>query len=63
MLEQVKKYSNRKVRKTFEDKYIERMMEYQDISLNLELQYIQKHNKLDVLKLDSYILSSLKGVL
>lgn len=63
MLEKVKKYSNRTVRKTFEDKYIERMMEYQDISLNLELQYIQKHNKLDVLKLDSYILSSLKEVL
>ena len=63
MLETVKKYANRRVRKTLDEKFIDYMLSVHDMSLQLEIEYFKSHNKLDILKLDRFINSQFKEVL
>ena len=62
MLENVKKQVNKKTRKTFEEKYIDYILSVQDKNIELEMQYIRRHNKLDVMRLDKWIGLSLQEV-
>lgn len=63
MLETVKAYSKKNLRKTFSHRFVEYMMDMQDLSIQYEFEYIRRHNKLDVLNLDRYINSNLKAVM
>ena len=60
MLETVKRSVNRKVKKSFESKFIDYMLAVQGESILLEMEYLKKYNKLDVMKLDKLINASLK---
>ena len=60
MLETVKKKVNRRTSKTFDEVYIDYIIYVQDKNIQLEFDYIRRHNKLDVLKLDKWIGSSLQ---
>lgn len=63
MLETVKAYSKKNLRKTFSHRFVEYMMDMQYLSIQYEFEYIRRHNKLDVLNLDRYINSNLKAVM
>ena len=63
MLETVKAYSKKNLRKTFSHRFVEYMMDMQHLSIQYEFEYIRRHNKLDVLNLDRYINSNLKAVM
>lgn len=63
MLETVKAYSKKNLRKTFSHRFVEYMMDMQYLSIRYEFEYIRRHNKLDVLNLDRYINSNLKAVM
>lgn len=58
MLETVKKSVNRKVKKSFNERFIDYMLTVQGESILLEMDYLKKHNKLDILKLDKWIYAS-----
>lgn len=58
MLETVKKSVNRKVKKSFNERFIDYMLAVQGESILLEMDYLKKHNKLDILKLDKWIYAS-----
>ena len=60
MLETVKRSVNRKVKKSFDDKFIDYMLTVQNESIILEMKYLKTHNKLDVMNLDSLIDASFK---
>lgn len=62
MLETVRKYSTKKVRKTFEDLYVEYMLAVHSKSILLEMKYIQNHNRLDIMKLDKWVQSEIEEV-
>lgn len=55
MLENVKKQINKRVRKTFEEKYIDYVLSVQEVNLELEIDFFKRHNKMDVLQLDRMI--------
>ena len=60
MLETVKRAVNRRVKKSFDEKFIDYMLSVQGESIFLEMEYLKKHNRLDVMKLDKLINASLK---
>ena len=60
MLETVKRAVNRKVKKSFDDRFIDYMLTVQNESILLEMKYLKTHNKLDIMKLDSLIDHSFK---
>lgn len=60
MLETVKRAVNRKVKKSFDERFIEYMLTAQGESILLEMDYLKKHNKLDIMKLDKLINASFK---
>lgn len=55
MLETIKQEINKNENLTFEQKYVNYLLSVQNLSIKLELDYIKKHNKLDVMKLDRVI--------
>lgn len=60
MLGTVKKYIKKNSNVSFESKFIDYMIGVQNTSILLEMQYLIKYNKLDVLKLDKLIDASFK---
>lgn len=55
MLETVKNIISQKVVTSFEEKFTDYLISVHDTNIGLELKYLQKHNKLDVMKLDKLI--------
>ena len=58
MLETVKTLVSRRVRKSFDERYADYLISVHNKSIALELEYLKRHNKLDVMKLDKLINSS-----
>ena len=59
MLETVKKSIKKKRAETFNEVFIDYIISIQDKSIELEMEYIKRHNRLDVLKLDKWVNASL----
>lgn len=62
MLDTLKEHIQCKNFRGFEEFYIDYVLSIQDRHIILEMEYIKKHNKLDILKLDRWITSSLAEV-
>ena len=60
MLETVITYINNLSDDTFTEKYVQYMLDIQCQSIQFELDYLKKYNKLDVLKLDKLISKGLE---
>ncbi len=55
MLETICNYINNKSFVDFEELFVDYVLSIQNQSVLLEIEYLRKHNKLDVLKLDKLI--------
>lgn len=62
MLETVKRNIAKKSYKSFDEIYIDYLLKVQDVNILAEMEYIKKHNKIDVLKLDKWIAKELESV-
>ena len=62
MLDNIKKQASRRYA-TFESRYIDYLLSIHNQTIMLEMEYIKKHNKLDIFKLDRLIAKEFKGLL
>lgn len=47
---------------TFEEKFLQYVAEMNELNIGLEFDYIKKHNKLDIMNLDSWIDNEFKAL-
>lgn len=61
VLDYLKSKLSRSARKSFNERFIDYMLQIQDTNLVLEMEYIEKHNNLDVFKLNKVIAKMIEG--
>ena len=60
MLETVKKTIRKRESRSFDERYIDYIISIQNKNIQLEMDYIRKHNTLDIMKLDKWVSGSLQ---
>lgn len=63
MLDQLRRKLARPARKSFDEKFVDYLVQIQETNLVFEMEYIEKHNNLDVFKLNKVISSMIKDTI
>lgn len=63
MLETVKRCIRKRETRTFDERFVEYMLDVQNKNVLLEMKFLRTHNQLDVLQLDHLISNSLRDVI